>query len=56
MYFVNLETRDNLVNNQSNDQQSVQLSSLAVNHYNFGRRGNSIISESNFGKKLLLNC
>ena len=43
MYFVNLETRDNLVNNQSNDQQSVQLSSLAVN-------------QSNFGKKLLLNC
>ena len=30
---VNLETRDNLVNNQNNDQQLGQQSSLAVNHY-----------------------
>ena len=42
---VNLETRDSLVNNQNNDQQSGQQSSLAVNHYNFGRHGNSVISQ-----------
>ena len=53
---VNLKTRDSLVNNQNNDQQSGQQSSLAVNHYNFGRRGNSVISQSNFGKRSLFNC
>ena len=41
-YLVSFETRDSLVNNQNNDQQSGQQSSLAVNHYNFGRRGNSV--------------
>ena len=49
-YLVSLETKDSLVNNQNNDQQSGQQSSLAANHYNFGRRGNSVISQSNFGK------
>ena len=53
---VNLETRDSLVNNQNNDQQLGQQSSLAVNHYSFGRPGNSVISLSNFGKRSLFNC
>ena len=32
---VNLETRDSLVDNQNNDQQLGEQSSLAVNHYSF---------------------
>ena len=54
-YPVNLETRDILVNNQNNDQQSGQQSSVAVHHYNFRRHGNSMISQSNFGKRSLFN-
>ena len=53
---LNLDTRDSLANNQSNDQQSGQQSRLAVNHYNFGRRGNSAIGQSNFGERSLFNC
>ena len=55
-YPANSETRDSLVDNQNNDQQSGQQSSLGVNHYNFRRRGNSAIRWSNFGKRSLFNC